>query len=646
MSLPPIVPNRGGEVASHVVAAAPSPPTIELFRGGEVLKVVPFYPTDDAGYLDVALPDAKQNVEADSRPADLGADFPKKDFYGDNDKANADPGVFRLRLKDAPDAFDGSVTLKVLDSNGQAIDKISEDAKVKDTATYKNGMAVVLKRKGDVWESPYMRVATNPIKSEYTIVHSLPPLGSDNMDAGKQFGRKLRISGSAGGSPFEKDFTLGGQPFARIPVKFFFVADRVPSHSIMTQTIRNARDKIHNLNQFWAAQGLEFRLVDSSTPLHQVPAPPRTLITIGDYTGKTKVSDHDFTVRISLSVKVGDNDAEAVNIVANVGANKNPIEAANVIKDAIKAWTPADHGTLAGLELDADTFDIAQARAYLTPVPLNLSGGAPNSGPLQLLGARGPADVVIKKKAGNRVALADLRITGIRVFSSTDDPDTSIDINTPPMKEAYHDAVMIPPAGTTRHWVRTFSPADKTFVSVVVEHDPAHVRRATDGYPHKLCQQNFCSLFHATEGTMKVRFAPPLNGDVGRSGSPAVTLLNFGLWDDPSAKFILFMASSKFRSTQNDLQHEMGHALADLDHTIEDPTWFYTRSLMRRMGQPEIAISMTNHKVYVDYIKDDDGWKFSYKALEHGYGGAVRARIKANMSDWLVNELDDGQPDW
>jgi hypothetical protein len=91
----------------------------------------------------------------------------------------------------------------------------------------------------------------------------------------------------------------------------------------------------------------------------------------------------------------------------------------------------------------------------------------------------------------------------------------------------------------------------------------------------------------------------------------------------------------------------MGHALADVDHTIYNPEWFYKPELMHSGGpEPERSLHMTNHKIYVAVIEHNVTWNASYRALDHGYGGGVRARIQARMGGWLVARLAPGQPAW
>ena len=123
------------------------------------------------------------------------------------------------------------------------------------------------------------------------------------------------------------------------------------------------------------------------------------------------------------------------------------------------------------------------------------------------------------------------------------------------------------------------------------------------------------------------------------SKSRALTLLNYGLWNEPCARLLMFLAVANFGAGQDDVQHEMGHALSDLDHTITDPRWFYRPELLHAgSADPGGALKMTRHKIHVGYIKNASGtWKFAYKELPNGYGGAVRGYITTLRPAWVVN---------
>ena len=233
-----------------------------------------------------------------------------------------------------------------------------------------------------------------------------------------------------------------------------------------------------------------------------------------------------------------------------------------------------------------------------------------------------------------------------------------IDVFVPPVAKPYHEAVMYPASAATRNWVRHCSPPDKNFVSVMIEagDDKAfeHMQKET-GYPDNLLEENLWTLWDRSAEVRKQRCGGVLD-DRGKQGlekvqeskSQAVTLLNFGTWPDARASFFIQLNVSCFSRGQNDLYHEMGHALADLDHTIPEPAWFYIQELLHSGGPaaPTTALRMSNKPIYVDYLVNDGGWKYTYKRLEHGFGGAVRARIAQLKPGWLVANLSEGQPAW
>jgi hypothetical protein len=102
----------------------------------------------------------------------------------------------------------------------------------------------------------------------------------------------------------------------------------------------------------------------------------------------------------------------------------------------------------------------------------------------------------------------------------------------------------------------------------------------------------------------------------------------------------MFLAMNVFHAKSDDLQHEMGHALADLDHTIFEPDWFYKGELLHYgSAKPVNVLKMTRHKIYVGGVVNDAGtWKNSYHELATGYGGAVRAYIAQERGAWVVNQ--------
>jgi hypothetical protein len=278
---------------------------VEMFRGTTVLTVAPYHASDFVAYLDVPLPDHEHNDEHSVRPPESA--FPKKTEYDDNVHANRDKGVFRWRLKvkpvnaiAEPDTLD--VNAKVLHSDGTPLDKVATKMTLDKTASHNSGYIVPFKKRASEWESPYSRIATwlaDQSKGEqHCVIHSIPPYGSTNMDHGKMLGRKLRLEGNLAGWALKKDWIMGGKPYAVIPIEFLYVNDKSTTITPLKQT--TARDKIFNLNQFWAAQGLEFKL-QNPTPIIHRKSPPRTLISIGDFTGCAIVADHPFRIEITLS---------------------------------------------------------------------------------------------------------------------------------------------------------------------------------------------------------------------------------------------------------------------------------------------------------------------------------------------------------
>jgi hypothetical protein len=495
-------------------------PTLEVYRGTNLLQLVPFASTDIAAVLDGALPDDQQNVTAEARPEELAPafTFPPLTEYGDIVEADADPALFRLRVKGTPapipDTFTAATldaTLRVQTGAGAPIDRAGTKQAHASTATHTGGMTVTLRKKDDAqeWVSPYLRVATTLSDDNnggiQGIVHSLAPIDSTQMAHGLQLGRRLHVTCDVDGEPLARDVTLGGEPFARIPVKLFFVSANGPSNP----KVQTARNKIFNLNQYWAGQGLEFSLVDPDTPLHRVSAPARTILSLGDFTGAAEVSDHNFTIELDLSITVQGEAAQTVTLTVGVAAHRSPAEVAGDIQAVLAGWVAPEEGPLVGLQLDADTYDIPAARVLLN-VPALVLGPDPNSLALTELGTRGPADVVVKKASACGVNVTDLQITRLLVRSLASNPDTSIDIYAPPTLRPFHDAMFHPPSAATRHWVRSFSPPDKNFVSIVVESNQHWPLGNGGGFQRALCQSGFCSLYDATLDTMTGRFADPL----------------------------------------------------------------------------------------------------------------------------------------
>src|SRR5262249_22754656 len=147
------------------------------------------------------------------------------------------------------------------------------------TATGNAGMDIrMTERNPGEFASPYLKIATSLLNSNnggtHGIVHSLQPTKGGNLVSqslagnqstnqihGRQYGRALRFAANLG-TPQQKDWTLGGRPFARVPVRFTMVSTAA-LHATQGQINkakleRFARLKIHILNQYYAGQGIEF----------------------------------------------------------------------------------------------------------------------------------------------------------------------------------------------------------------------------------------------------------------------------------------------------------------------------------------------------------------------------------------------------
>jgi hypothetical protein len=112
---------------------------------------------------------------------------------------------------------------------------------------------------------------------------------------------------------------------------------------------------------------------------------------------------------------------------------------------------------------------------------------------------------------------------------------------------------------------------------------------------------------------------------------------------------ICSMRDLSFNMGSDDVQHEIGHALSALNHTINDPDWFYAPELLHTgSGKPGNAtIRQTRQKIFLfSVIKETGVCKAAYVQLDHGYGGAVRDWINTNENGWLVGALDPTQPAW
>ncbi|MBA3550456.1 MAG: choice-of-anchor D domain-containing protein [Nannocystis sp.] len=628
--------------------------TLTIFRGATILAVIPFSTTDMPDRLDAPILDTDQgNDAAPSALATGPFTFPLNTSFADNVDANAEPALFRLRVTldvapEAPLPPSVEVTLKVLTATGLSPSHVSfgnGPAPIK-TASHVAGMKATLEQiTPTTWESPYMRVATTHARIDpaHVLVHSVGPSDSPMsyppdktiltdcqaiMDAGKQFGRKLAIEGALYGAPFTAEPTMGGAPYARVPVKLLLASN---SGTDPTNKLKRvARIKMHQLNAWWAGQGIEFELIDPLTPLHRVGAPPRRLITVGEHTGKDHVSLVDFDAEVKVLVTATGKAAFEETIpIAAIAKDQTPAQVAAAIVAGLRSFVSV-HGDHAGLAFDADVFDLGGPRAFLQPRPF------PNESTLPLLGTRGPVDVVIKA-AG--IGIDALEITGVAVNPT----DQGIDIYAPPMAKPYHEAVFSPPASTARQWARAYGGGNADHVAVLIE-STGHVAYVGGaGWPKTLCETGFATLAAGTiDALMENSCVPVLApGSIynAESKSKAVTLLNFGRWTEGCASFLICMAVDVFSTGADDVQHEMGHALADLDHTIPDPAWWYLPELMHTSSaDPKNALKITRHKIHVTHLKNDGGtWKLAYKELASGYGGAIRTRIGSVKAGWVVN---------
>lgn len=609
--------------------------TLELFRGGKTLAVVPFSTTDVAQMLDGALPSSAQQV-ADSSPKwgsslDATFQFPKNTEYGANDAADKDVAIFRVRVKDL--ATDGSVpddldcVLKVQTSDGKDI--VGWNAgRYADIAVHPAGMKITLKRDGSVWRSPYLRVATTVTdiskQADYAIVHSAapnPPTMPAFVDLapGKQFGRTLKVTCTVGDKKKEATFTMGGRPFARVPVAVTWIG---PGTAVAPRVVVA---KLAELNQYWAGQGIEFvpkfpaKLVDTVQP------PDRTLIVVGEHTGPAAVSTSDLRVTITVSVTKG-SVATPATIQAAIPARSTPKQAADAIASAVTSWSGAS--PLDGVKLAAAVHSFADPRVLLA---LSLTPSSRECA-LPKIGTTGPADVTLKVASGaDKVAVTGLVVEKLQPGSPpTFAPDADADIFCPPVDKAFHDPSCNPASAAQRAWVRAFGPPGGDYVSVLVWD------RVESAPLKSLCASGFTGI------DAESKFDRSLQG-LASSTSP-ISILNFGRWTEPCARFVVFLGKGNFATNTNDLQHELGHTLVDCNHVVSDPDWFYRHELMHASGPAEAKSNqMSRNKVIVDTVEHDGSdWKGKYKDLADGYGGAARARIRSLASRWLVD--DDGKP--
>lgn len=393
--------------------------------------------------------------------------------------------------------------------------------------------------------------------------------------------------------------------------------------------------KIAHLNQYYAGQGVEFVFENASTPLVLAPAPERRLLAINDFTGAAAVANHDVDLTITIAITVAGvvhNHAVAVRIAANT----DPPTAGGVIKAAIS--TSVLGGALAGIALDADVYDFPDPRLYLS---FNNPGRVPPA-----LGVRGPTDVVIRQSGG--APAAKLEIAALAAVDvTTGAADTAVDFFVPPVDRPFHDPNFNPPCAATRHWVRTYGAAAADYVSLVIE-PVASVRRQEEATYTALCQAQLHTLYDADLATMLSRFTAPLDADLAGSTSP-YAILKFGRWAEDAAQFISFLPQGSYSEAANDVMHEVGHALADVNHTPVHPAWFYENELMQASGPQgnSRAVKMTRHKILVDVLDPNGGWHQADETCARGYGGRVRDQIAQRANAWVITTpRAPGQPPW
>lgn len=608
-------------------------PAFELFRGASVLPRVPFATTDMAENLDGALPDPSQGVEEDTRPSNLDAafTFPLKTDYATNAHADGDPSVFRLRLKNMPDGAptEVDVTVKVLKASGVALPGITGFVHA-NTAGSATGMPLKFKQNGAVWESPYLRVATTVTdvskKPDRAIVHSAFAAAINDPANAVQFGRVLEAKATVLSEAVAADYTMGGEPWARVPIQFHAVG--WPGAALKPIV------KLAELNQYWAGQGLEFKFANDQTPLIQSEVPKRLLLTLNEFTGAAVFTDHDVRVEVTVSFTIGGGDVDAA-VSADIPANETAGQAAARIKGALASWRGS--GAASAVRLDADVFDFAEPR-----VVLRNPGPTPPAA-LTAIGTHGPSDVTVKETSG--AAVTNLRITRVaatrEVTTVTPDPtgqgpsitttarvaDPSVDACAPPVATVFRDPNTNPPSAAMRAWVRAFGSPGRDVINLLVT-DSAVEQPVT-----ALCEAGLSTLYDANVTTLKSRMSAAI-ADFTSSTSP-ISILNFGRWSEPKAHFVIFLSRSNCTPGSNDVQHEVGHTLADYNHTLRDPTWFYKCELMHAGGPPVgKANQMTRNKIRVDGIVNAGGWGSDYIDLAAGYGGAARARITRLAAAW------------
>lgn len=615
-------------------------PTFELFRGDKLLEVVPFATTDVASSLDLPLPGDKHFDMAFARPSTF--DFPASTVYGGHAAADADPSVFRLRLKDPPGGFTAEtveVTLKVTSPDDVQLQGTATAQKYLLTAVNQNGMKVSLRKNGRVWESPYLRVATSVSDlskpaagpgSTSAIVHSPAPAFATTADRtlaqGKQYGRKLTATCAMGSATVTGKFTLGGTPHARIPVRFLLVAEDVTTPKLASLS-RNAHDSIALANAYWAGQGLEFE-TGATSPMQHVQPPARNLLVVGEHTGRAQVSDHDFQLTINLSLKRGTHTHPTASATARITANSAPGVVAEAIRTAIASIDLRSVPEFADVRLGADTFEFAAPRVVV--VSLDATGA---SHPLGVIGTRGPVDITIKQTEGFRDDVEDVIVTVTGLVTANVPPGKFVDIFCPPVGLPIHDPSLNPPSAVQRHWIRSF--ADPTGDSITAV---ASLRAHLSSHSFaSLNQAGMSTLYDANETTLKGRIDANMR-ELGSSESP-ISMLNFGRWTEPCARFTVFLPEASL-GNKNDVPHEFGHTLADVNHCPLTVPWFYDNELMHSGGPAyNFAVKMTRHPIKADAVRDESGMKAVFIDLPNGYGGAVRARIASlNPRGWLLTD--------
>jgi hypothetical protein len=621
------------------------PPSIEIFRGNRILDVVPFATTDDAKRLDLPLPAPPGG--------DPGVTFPSKTLFDSNNNHPAvnDPSIFRVRIKHLPRGAANSIqaTLKVLAQNNQPIMGRTSNIVIGGyggKATSIGGMTVELRKNGAVWESPYLRVATTTATSGYgnsAIVHSPSPNYGDGVARdpiiGLQFGRKLKVSHTAAHGVIEKDFIMGGSPYAKVPVKFIVVG--AASHP-PNRLNENGHDKIAELNAYWAGHGLSFHLYAPPPPAPPAPPPPvipitqldppyRNLIVIGEHTGNNPVANHAFSVEIDLSIKVaGITYTKAVDpqlaITAHIPLNSSPVQVGQVIKNAIDACTPG--GALNGLRISAAVFCFPEPRIPLAP-PVDYLANSPPKPLTPSIGIHGPIDIELKRLNGPNIE--KLEIVGLRAINAAV-PDTDVDIYCPQVSVPFIDSKMNPVSAAHRHWIRTFGPphGDEYVSVVILPHQDSH------NYDW-LCEPGLCSLNDGSANWTD-RIHANLRGQ--QSSSTPCSILNFNRWlSEECARFMIFIPELKFfEGLGNTLSHEFGHTLADCDHTTSEPEWFYDWELMHNAGpKRQTANTMTRHAIRVVSVRSNGpDWESYYIDCPNGYGKVARDRIAAKAAAWLA----------